>query len=106
MEVTMIAYCVSVSVKHGYENSFIKATNLNRKETLKEKGNLRFDILQNEKESNQFMLYEVYRSEEAVMAHKETYHYKNWREKVAPCMARDRRGEKFLVVHPKEDKDW
>ena len=102
----MIAYCVSVSVKHGCEGSFIKTTSFNREETLKEKGNLRYDILQSENDPSHFMLYEVYRSEEAVRAHKETSHYKNWREKVAPWMARDRRGEKFHAVYPEEEKDW
>jgi len=102
----MIVYCVSVLVKHGCEDSFIKVTSFNREETLKEKGNLRFDVLQSENEPSLFMLYEVYRSEEAVRAHKETHHYKNWRKEVGPWMARERRGEKFLAVHPKEDKDW
>lgn len=102
----MIVYCVSVSVKHGCVDNFIKETNINREETLKEKGNLRFDILQSENEPGRFMLYEVYRSEEAVRAHKETYHYKNWRKKVAPWMACDRQGEKFLAIYPKEDEDW
>jgi len=102
----MIAYCVSVSVRHGFEDDFKKATSLNRDETLKEEGSLRFDILQSENESGQFMLYEVYRSEEAVLAHKETSHYKNWREKVAPWMASNRRGEKFLVVRPETEKNW
>jgi len=102
----MIAYCVSVSVRHGCGDDFIKATKLNCDETLKEEGNLRFDILQSENEPDQFMLYEVYRSEEAVLAHKKTLHYKSWREKVAPWMARGRRGEKFLVVHPEAEENW
>jgi quinol monooxygenase YgiN len=32
------------------------------------------------------VLYEVYRDEEAAAAHKETEHYKKWRETVAPMM--------------------
>ena len=102
----MIAYCVSVSVRHGHEDDFIEATRLNREETLKEEGNLRYDILRSESEPGQFILYEVYRSEEAVLAHKETRHYKNWRECVAPWMARSRRGEKFLAVHPEAEENW
>jgi len=102
----MIAYCVSVSVRDGCENDFIKATSLNRDETLKEKGNLRFDILRSETRPGQFMLYEVYRLDETVMAHKESLHYKNWRKKVAPWMARDRQSEKFLVAYPIKEEDW
>lgn len=102
----MVIYSVSVLVKTGYENNFIKATKINHLETLKEMGNLRFDVLQSEEDPCLFMLYEVYRSDEAVKAHKETRHYKAWREKVAPWMARGRKGEKFLPLYPKKEKAW
>lgn len=102
----MIVYNVSVQVKEGFEDNFRKATKLNHMETRKEKGNLRFDVIQSESDSCHFVLYEVYRSEEAVTAHKATAHYMKWRETVAPWMARDRNGEKFSVLYPKEESEW
>jgi len=102
----MIVYSVSVLVSPGHEDDFIKATKVNHKETRNEKGNLRFDVLQNEENPCLFELYEVYRSDEAVKAHKETRHYKEWRNLVAPWMARDRRGEKFTALYPKAEEEW
>ena len=102
----MVVYSVSVLVKNGFEDNFIKATKINHLETLKEMGNLRFDVLQSGEDPCLFMLYEVYRSDEAVMAHKETRHYKVWRKKVAPWMARDRKGEKFSSLYPMADEAW
>ncbi len=102
----MIVYSVSVLVKSGFENDFIKATKINHKETRKEMGNMRFDILQSDENPGLFELYEVYRSEEAVMAHKETRHYKEWRDTVAPWMARDRQGVKYAALYPKADEEW
>ncbi len=102
----MVIYAVSVQVKPGCEDDFITATKFNHKEARKEKGNLRFDVLQSEEDPCKFMLYEIYRSDEAVRAHKETQHYKDWREKVAPWMARDRKGEKFLPLYPRAEEEW
>ncbi|MCD6342568.1 MAG: antibiotic biosynthesis monooxygenase [Spirochaetaceae bacterium] len=102
----MIVYSVSVLVKTGFESNFIKATKINHKETRKEKGNMRFDVLQSDENPCLFELYEVYRSEEAVMAHKETRHYKDWRDTVAPWMARDRKGVKYAALYPKADEEW
>ena len=102
----MIIYSVSVLVEPGYENDFIKATKINHKETRKEMGNLRFDVLQSEEIPSLFELYEVYRSEEAVKAHKETRHYKKWRDTVAPWMARDRKGVKFTPLYPAAEEEW
>jgi len=102
----MIVYSVSILVKSGFENDFIKATKVNHKETRKEMGNMRFDVLQSDENPCLFELYEVYRSDEAVMAHKETRHYKDWRDTVAPWMARDRQGVKYAALYPKADEEW
>jgi len=102
----MVVYSVSVLVKIGYEDNFIKASRANHLETLKEMGNLRFDILQSDEDPCLFTLYEVYRSDEAVKAHKQTKHYKEWRDAVAPWMARDRQGTKFTALYPSSEEAW
>lgn len=65
---------------------------------MKEAGNICFDVLQSDKETNQFLIYEIYRSEEALEAHKASKHYKTWRESVAPLMARERKGSRYTRV--------
>ena len=102
----MIVYCVEVSVKKGNEQDFLKATEQNHLQTRKEPGNLRFDVLQSGDDPSRFFLYEVYRSDDAVTAHKETAHYLTWRETVAPWMASPRKGTKFLPRLPEEEKKW
>ena len=102
----MVVYCVSVLVKDGFTEDFRKAVKVNARETIKEMGNLRFDVLQSDEDPREFMLYEVYRSEEAVKAHKETRHYKEWRDTVEPWMAQPRRGRRFTPVHPTDEEKW
>ncbi len=94
----MVVYCVDVLVVKGREDDFMEASKENRKGTRKESGNLRFDILQKEENPSGFLLYEVYASEEAVAAHKQTPHYFAWRDAVAPMMARPRKGVKYRQV--------
>ncbi len=102
----MVVYCVNVFVKDGFEDAFMRATRENRKGTRKEQGNVRFDILQAEDDKNHFFLFEVYKSEEAVVAHKQTEHYLKWRERVAPWMERPREGLKFKPIEPTDVEEW
>ncbi len=94
----MVVYCVNVYVVKGGEGVFIEATKANREGTRKEEGNIRFDVLQMEDDPSRFFLYEVYRTEDDVKAHKETEHYLVWRKTVAPLMAKPREGIKYTPV--------
>jgi autoinducer 2-degrading protein len=96
----MTATLVHVRVKPEFIDSFIKATSENHNNSVKESGNFRFDILQDANDPGKFILYEVYESEEAVLAHKETSHYAKWRDTVAPWMAAPREGVKHTLLFP------
>lgn len=102
----MIVTFVHVWVKPEYTNAFVEASVANHKESVKEPGNLRFDVLQDATDPNKFTLYEAYESEEAAMAHKETPHYKTWRETVADWMAKPREGIKHVILCPKDKSKW
>ena len=102
----MIVYAVDVKVKKGFENDFIKACGENRKGTRTEPGNYRFDVTQSSDDSSVFFLYEVYASEDAVKAHKETAHYLKWRDAVADWMEIPRSGRKFNPVFPEGEREW
>jgi autoinducer 2-degrading protein len=71
----MIVTCVYINVKPDAVNSFINATIANHLESVKEPGNLRFDLIQQADDPNRFMIYEAYESEEASAAHKNKDHY-------------------------------
>ena len=86
----MIATIVYVDVLPEFVEAFEEITRYNHENSRKEPGNVRFDVLHGNKDPNKFILYEVFRDQEAAAAHKETEHYKKWRETVAPMMASPR----------------
>jgi (4S)-4-hydroxy-5-phosphonooxypentane-2,3-dione isomerase len=96
----MIVRAVSVYVKPQRIDEFINATKKNHRGSVQEPGVLRFDVLQRDDDPSVFMLYEVYRDEAATAAHKETEHYKTWRQTVEPMMAKPREGTAFTVLAP------
>ena len=96
----MIATLVHVHVKPEFINAFIQVTQQNHESSVKEKGNFRFDILQDTQDPGKFVLYEVYESDQAAAAHKETMHYAAWRDAVTPWMAKPREGVKHTMLFP------
>mgnify|MGYP003580181003 FL=1 len=98
----MIATLVHVQVKPEFIALFIKATRENHENSVRERGNFRFDILQDAQHSGRFILYEVYESEQDAAAHKETAHYGAWRDRVAPWMVKPREGVKHSLLFPEK----
>ena len=97
MHVTM----VHVQVKPEHVDAFVTATEANHHGSVAEPGNRRFDVLQDPADPTRFVLYEVYLTPEDAAAHKETQHYKAWRDAVAEMMAEPRRGVPYLGLFPK-----
>jgi (4S)-4-hydroxy-5-phosphonooxypentane-2,3-dione isomerase len=102
----MLVTTVSVRVKKEHIDDFIRATTENHRESVKEPGNLRFDVLQREDDPTRFLLYEAYESVEAAARHKETAHYLTWRDTVAGWMEEPRTGTPHRVVAPREKSGW
>jgi autoinducer 2-degrading protein len=102
----MITTLVHVWVKEAHIDDFIAASTANHRESVKESGNLRFDLLQDANDPAKFVLYEAYESPEAAAAHKETAHYQLWRDTVADWMARPRQGDRHLIIAPKDPSLW
>ena len=101
----MLIVNVYVKVKEETIDAFREATLANASESIKEPGIARFDVIQQEEDPTQFMLVEVYRTEEAPAAHKETAHYLTWRDTVADMMAEPRIGVKYTNCFP-EEQNW
>jgi len=102
----MIVTFVHVWVVPEYIDKFIEACKANHRESVKEPGNLRFDLLQDDEDPAKFVLYEAYESEEAAKAHKDTQHYMLWRETVADWMASPREGKKHKILCPLDKSKW
>lgn len=96
----MIVTTVMVQVVPEHIDDFIRATIVNHQAAIEEPGNMRFDILQSEQDPGRFMLYEAYESKELAAAHKETEHYKIWRDTVADWMAEPRQGITYYGIKP------
>lgn len=92
---------VHIHIVQGKTDEFISATLENVQNSLQEQGIVRFDFMQQSDDLHRFVLVEVYRSVEAQAAHKETTHYKKWRDIVAPMMVEPRVGVKYTALLPK-----
>jgi autoinducer 2-degrading protein len=96
----MFVTLVHVHVKPEHLAEFIEAARANHLASVREPGNLRFDVLQSAEDETRFVLYEAYRDEAAVKAHKETAHYAAWRDAVASWMAEPRLGVRYDGLLP------
>jgi len=91
---------VHVVVKPDAVDAFIAATRTNHEASVREPGNRSFDVLQSPDDPTRFILYEAYASAQDAAAHKQTAHYAQWRDAVAPMMAEPRRGVPMRGLFP------
>ncbi len=97
---------VHVHVKPQHVEDFIAATRRNHAGTLREPGNLRFDVLQSVEDPARFILYEVFLTADDATAHKGTPHYLEWREAVASWMLSPREGKPYRALAPENPAGW
>ncbi len=100
---SLIHVHVNVKVKSGMADAFVAATKENARNSREESGVVRFDLLRVADGPDDFLLVEIYRDTEAGVAHKETDHYRVWRETVADMMAEPRSNRKFSNIDPDDD---
>lgn len=94
----MLLVAVHVQVKPECVQAFVSASKLNAEASRKEPGVAQFDVCQMADAPTRFLLVEVYRRSEDQLAHRETAHYKVWRDAVADMMAEPRNGVKYTVL--------
>jgi autoinducer 2-degrading protein len=99
----MLIVHVHVRVKPDAVEPFRAATLENARHSLQEPGIARFDVAQRVDDPNRFVLVEVYRTPEDSARHKETDHYKKWRDAVEPMMAEPRSSVKYTSLFPGDD---
>jgi autoinducer 2-degrading protein len=101
----MIIIHVFVHVKPEFVDAFRQASLENARNSVKEPGVARFDVIQQTDDPTRFLLVEVYRTSQAPGQHKDTSHYQTWRDKVAPMMAEPRTSIKYTNIFP-DDQGW
>lgn len=102
----MVVLQVTVRVKPEHLNEYVAAARENAQHAVTdEAGCLRFDVIQDREDPNCFRLYEVYVSDDALAAHRQTRHFKRYIEITDPWMAApvERRLGKNLVP---PDAEW
>jgi autoinducer 2-degrading protein len=99
----MLIVHVHVHVKANQIQAFRAASVENAKQSVQEPGVARFDVIQQQDDPTRFLLVEVYRTADDPARHKETAHYKKWRDTVESMMAEPRSSVKVSNVFPDEE---
>ena len=102
----MIALVVTIQIKPGHKEAFMEAMMGDaRGSNNDEPGCLRFDVLQDNEDPNKIHLYEVYKDQAAVDAHRQAPHYTKWRETVKDWFDGEIARHLATPVYPSE-ADW
>lgn len=101
----MLVVHVFVHVKPESVEAFKAASVENARNSVREPGIARFDLVQQEEDPTRFVLVEVYRTAEDPARHKDTAHYAAWRDRVAGMMAEPRSAVKYTNIFP-DDIGW
>ena len=101
----MLIVHVFVRVRPDAVDAFAAATRENARQSVREPGVVRFDVVRQSDDPTRFVLVEVYRTPEDPARHKETPHYAAWRDAVEPMMAEPRRSVKYAALFP-EPPGW
>jgi quinol monooxygenase YgiN len=96
----MLIVHVHIHVKPESIDAFREASIENARNSVQEPGIARFDLFQQADDQARFLLVEIYRHAEDQARHRETAHYAQWRDTVAPMMAEPRASVKYNSVFP------
>ncbi len=102
----MIIVQVHVIVDEDSIQAFKNATIENAKNSVREPGIARFDVIQQTDDPSRFILVEIYKDEDAIVDHKKTEHYMKWRSTVEDMMAEPRYATKYHNVFPTDSGNW
>lgn len=101
----MIIVHVHVHVKPDSVEDFEAATLENARNSIREPGVVRFDVVRQEDDPTRFVLVEIYRTADDPARHKATAHYTAWRDAVEPMMMEPRRSVRYQELFP-ESAAW
>jgi (4S)-4-hydroxy-5-phosphonooxypentane-2,3-dione isomerase len=91
---------VHVHVKPEFVEAFKQVTIENASKSIQEAGIARFEVIQQTDDPSRFVLIEIYKTAEASGLHKETPHYRLWRDAVMKMMAEPRQGIRYASIFP------
>ena len=99
----MYAIFVSVKVKPEMRDRFLEAIEDDSICSVRdEPGCVRFDVLRDRDNPDQYYFYEVYRDEAALEAHRQAPHYARWAEASRECLAEPAQRISLETVFPRQ----
>jgi quinol monooxygenase YgiN len=103
----MLVLLVSFHVKPEHLEAFKAATLENARNSLREPGVARFDMVQHKDDPTRFALIEAYRDAEAPARHRETAHFKTWLKTVTDgdLLVEPRQRTELVSLFP-NDAGW
>ena len=102
----MIALLVTIRVQPPHREAFIEAMLDDARHSVQdEPGCLRFDVLEDVDDPNRIFLYEVYRDEEALEAHRQAPHFLRWKHTTRNWFDGELVVEQATPVYPAAE-DW
>ena len=100
----MISIFVTIKIKPEFKERFLQASFGDAQGSVRdEPGCFRFDILQDSSDANCVHLYEVYIDEAALETHRNSPHYKAWRETVRDWFDGQTERVAMTTVFPSDD---
>ena len=96
----MIHIIVHILPKPEKLDAFLELATYDARNSRKEPGCVRFDVLQHKDNAARYSFYEVYKDEEAVKAHQATEHYARWKREIEALCQVPRTSEKFTTIDP------
>ncbi|MBX3030688.1 MAG: antibiotic biosynthesis monooxygenase [Chloroflexi bacterium] len=96
----MAVRIVHIHVKPEHLEEFLDMTRRNHEGSIREPGNVRFDVLRSMDDPTRFVLYEWYATDEAAAAHRETPHYQAWVARAGEWLVEPRHADAYEVVLP------
>ena len=102
----MLVLMVNVKVKPERRDEYIAAVREDGAgTTTNEEGNFQFSVVQDSEDPDRFFLFEVYRDEAALEAHRQMPHFLKYREATAGLYAEDTVRRTGTNVFP-DDAGW
>ncbi|MBI5960876.1 MAG: antibiotic biosynthesis monooxygenase [Chloroflexi bacterium] len=101
----MLIVHVFCHIKSEVIEDFKVACLENARNSVREPGIARFDVIQQSDDPTRFVLVEIYRTADDPAHHKETAHYARWRDAVAEMFVEPRYSVKYTNLFP-DDTGW
>jgi len=94
---------VFLHVKPEYVEAFKAATVENARNSVREAGIARFDVIQQADDPTRFVLVEFYRSNDARTQHRATNHFLMWRDTITDMLVTPLTRTEYVNIFPDDD---